>query len=299
MLRIFHTSNLRGLCTPCFLALFATLSLLSSRLLAGQTLNKQQAMLLTQQGKFREAKEAWLQLAVQDPKDYIVEANLGLVLAQLGEYKEAIVAYHKSLASHPNEPSVQMNLGLAEFKQGNFAAASSSFSSVASTKADPRVETLLGLSYYGEQLYTKAIPALEIASQNDPSNPELHYVLAESCLHGMKPECSLSESQKLLELSPDSAEAHMLLGEALDDARRDNEAIAEFTAAEAANSLQPNVHFGLGYLYWKKHDYEQAAPEFKKEIEHDPKSAQSYTYLGDIAYRVNSVDMIPIHRSKG
>jgi Flp pilus assembly protein TadD len=106
----------------------------------------------------------------------------------------------------------------------------------------------------------------------------------------MKPECSLSESQKLLELSPDSAEAHMLLGEALDDARRDNEAIAEFTAAEAANSSQPNVHFGLGYLYWKKHDYEQAAPEFQKEVEHDPKSAQSYTYLGDIAYRDNNDD---------
>ncbi len=211
MLRTFHTSNMRGLSILCFLALFVTPSLLSSGPLAAQTLNKQQAMLLTQQGKFREAKEAWLQLAAQDPKDYIVQANLGLVLAQLGEYKDAIAAYHKSLASHPDEPSVRMNLGLAEFKQGNFAAASSSFSSLASTKTpDPRLETLLGLSYYGQQLYTKAIPHLTIASQNDPSNPELHYVLAESCLHGMKPECSLSESQRLLQLSPDSAEAHML-----------------------------------------------------------------------------------------
>jgi tetratricopeptide (TPR) repeat protein len=146
------------------------------------------------------------------------------------------------------------------------------------------------MSYYGEQLYTKAIPHLIIASQNDPSNPELHYVLAESCLHGMKPECSLSESQKLLQLDPNSAEAHLLLGEALDGTKQEDEAIAEFNAAKAANSLQPNVHFGLGYLYWKKHDYDQAAPEFKEEIEHDPKNAQSYTYLGDIAYRNNNDD---------
>ena len=291
MPRIFNTSNMRGLCIPCFLALFATLSLLSSRLLAAQTLDKQQAMLLTQQGKFREAKEAWLQLAAHDPRDYVVEANLGLVLAQLGEYKDAIAAYHKSLASHPDEPSVQMNLGLAEFKQGDFAAASSSFSSLASVKTpDPRVETLLGLSYYGEQLYTKAIPHLTIASQHDPSNSELHYVLAESCLHGKKPECSLSEAQRLLQLAPDSAQAHMLLGEAFDGTNQENEAIVEFTAAEAANSSQPNVHFGLGYLYWKKHDYEHAGPEFEKEVEHDPRSAQSYTYLGDIAYRNNNDD---------
>ena len=96
MLRIFHTSNMRGLYTPCFLVLITTVSLLPSRLLTAQTLNKQQAMLLTQQGKFQEAKEAWLQLAAHDPNDYVVEANLGLVLAQLGDYKDAIAAYHKS-----------------------------------------------------------------------------------------------------------------------------------------------------------------------------------------------------------
>ena len=213
MLRMFKPSNMRRLHTPGCIVFVTTLLLLSARLLPAQAIDKQQAMLLTQQGKFREAKEAWLQLAAHDPNDYVVQANLGLVLAQLGDYKDAIAAYHKSLAAHPNEPSVRMNLGLAEFKQGNFAAASSSFSSLASTTPpDPRLETLLGLSYYGQQLYTKAIPHLTIASQNDPSNPQLHYVLAESCLHGRKPECTLSESQKLLQLSPDSAEAHMLLG---------------------------------------------------------------------------------------
>src|ERR1700677_3184910 len=290
MLRIFNTSNMRGFYAPRCITFFATVVLLSAPPSPAQAINKQQAMLLTQQGKFQEAKEAWLQLAAHDPNDYVVEANLGLVLAQLGDYKDAIATYHKSLAAHPNEPGVRMNLGLAEFKEGNFAAASSSFSSLASTTPpDPRLETLLGLSYYGQQLYTKAIPHLTIACQNDPANPELHYVLAESCLHG-KADCSLSESQKLLQLSPNSAEAHMLLGEALDGTKQENEAITEFTAAEAANSLQPNVHFGLGYLYWKKHDYEQAAPEFKKEIEHDPKSAQPYTSLGDIAYRNNNDD---------
>src|SRR5271156_179002 len=161
MLKVFKSNNLRGLYARRFLALITLLSLFSSPALRAQTLNKQQAMLLTQQGKFQEAKEAWLQLAAHNPNDYVVQANLGLVLAQLGDYKDAIAAYHKSLAAHPNEPGVRMNLGLAEFKQGNFAAASSSFSSLASTTPpDPRLETLLGLSYYGQQLYEKAIPHL-------------------------------------------------------------------------------------------------------------------------------------------
>lgn len=114
MPRVFNSNNMRRLYARCFLALFTTVTLFSSRPSGAQSLNKQQAMLLTQQGKFREAKQAWLQLAVHDPTDYVVEANLGLVLAQLGEYKEAVAAYHRSLASHPGEPSVEMNLGLAE-----------------------------------------------------------------------------------------------------------------------------------------------------------------------------------------
>src|SRR5271168_1117706 len=191
---IFKSTNMQVLFAwfaPKFAVLrFALLVVCCSTLVYAQSPATQQAMELTQEGKFQEARDAWMQLAAQHPADYIVQANLGLTLAHLGQYQEATRAYRKALVLRPNQPEIELNLGLAEFKQGDFAAAISSFNAAAATaKApDPRIETLLGISYYGEGQYAKAIPHLTVASANDPANHELHYVLAESCLHSRKPE---------------------------------------------------------------------------------------------------------------
>jgi len=77
----------------------------------------------------------------------------------------------------------------------------------------------------------------------------------------------------------------MLNGEALDGLSRTPEAIAEFQAAAKVATQEPNVHFGLGYLYWKAHRYEEAKTEFNSELANDPAHAQSLVYLGDMAMK--------------
>ena len=59
------------------------------------------------------------------------------------------------------------------------------------------------------------------------------------------------------------------------------EAIKEFALAAKNAPGQPDVHFGLGYLYWKEKRYEEAAHEFA-ELKNNPKQAQALTYLGDV-----------------
>jgi tetratricopeptide (TPR) repeat protein len=247
----------------------------------------QQAAQLEQSGNFQDAERLWAQLAARHPADFAAQANLGLALSHLGRYKEAAAAYRKALQLNPHQAPIQFNLGLAEFKQGHFAAAIAAFRVASAAPALPKaqIDTLLGLSYYGEHSYAQAVSALTVAAKADPENPELHYVLAESCLRSAKIDCAMRESRRVLELKPDSAEAHILLGEAFDGTQQTKEAIAEFSAAEAANPAQPEVHFGLGYLYWKERQYDEASNQFEQELQHDSQNAQSYTYLGDIAYR--------------
>src|SRR5437879_3872870 len=55
------------------------------------------------------------------------------------------------------------------------------------------------------------------------------------------------------EQDPDFAASHILTGEAQDGLGRTGEAIAEFQAAAKVAPYEPNVHFGIGYLYWKEH----------------------------------------------
>src|SRR5438270_677690 len=80
-----------------------------------------------QEGRYEEAKSAWIQLAKEHPEDTTIHMQLGIALAHLGEYSQAAVQYRLVLKTHPHQPDVVYNLGLAEFKQGHFAAAASAF----------------------------------------------------------------------------------------------------------------------------------------------------------------------------
>ncbi len=50
------------------------------------------------------------------------------------------------------------------------------------------------------------------------------------------------------------------------------------------------MHFGLGYLYWKQKQYEEAEAEFKSELSVDPDNAQALAHLGDIAFKKDDPD---------
>ena len=94
----------------------------------------------------------------------------------------------------------------------------------------------------------------------------------------------------MLQLNPDSAPTHVLMGEALDGLGRTQEAITEFESAAKISPNEPNVHFGLGYLYWKSQQYDEARQEFNRELALDPNHAQALAYLGDIEWKNSRPD---------
>jgi tetratricopeptide (TPR) repeat protein len=82
----------------------------------------------------------------------------------------------------------------------------------------------------------------------------------------------------------------MLTGQALDGLGQTSDAIVEFKAAAQSAPREPNVHFGLGYLYWKSRQYANASREFQTELASDPNHAQSLAYLGDIEMKRENTD---------
>jgi tetratricopeptide (TPR) repeat protein len=269
-----------------FLALFSC-----QRADAGtQTARPHDAFALEDEGKLAEAEKNWRLVVQQNPRDAAAHASLGLVLSKQGKYAEAVAAYRKALSLNPKLPGVQLNLGLAEFKQGHFQEAIAPLR--AALDADPQnnqARTLLGLSCYGARRFAEAARYLEVVTKSDPTNTELHRVLAQSCLSAKNYSCSLEQFRLILQQDPNSAAAHMLTGEALDGLGRTVEAIAEFQAAAKISATEPNVNFGLGYLYWKQHKYDEAKSALEAELSVDPDHAQAWAYLGDIALKRNDL----------
>jgi tetratricopeptide (TPR) repeat protein len=243
------------------------------------------ALALEQQGRIIEAEAAWKSLAAADPKNPEPLAHIGLLESRQEHFDEAAHYYAQALALNPNIPGLQMNLGLAEFKAGKFADANRAFEAELARhpgeEQAARLTILLGMSHYGMGDYLVAIPFLERAAKRDPQSLPLRLTLAHSCLWAKQFACVSKVTQEILTLAPDSAEADMLAGEALDDNGDDVGAIAQFRAAVAANPQEPNANFGLGYLLWKQHHFAEAAPALQAELALDPNHTQARTYLGD------------------
>jgi len=248
------------------------------------------AIALEQQGKTTEAEAAWQALAKAYPANPEPLAHIGLLEARQEHYTEAIRSYRKALALSPSMPGLRLNLGLALFKNGDYKDAIQMFTPLLKAQSeDQRLTILIGMSYYGLRQYATASPYLKQAADRDTQNLTLLLTLAHSCLLSQQFPCVLDTFHKIESLNAESAEAYMLVGEALSEMKDTYGAIREFRAAVAANPKEPNVHFGLGYLLWTERQYPEAATEFQAEIDNDPHHNQAMLYLANCEIEMNRI----------
>jgi tetratricopeptide (TPR) repeat protein len=217
---------------------------------------------------------------------------MGLVEARQEHYKEAVPLYRMALKLGPEISSVKLNLGLALFKSGELKQSIELFTELLNSQPldSPqaiRLTTLLGMAHYGLGEHAEAIPYLKDAAAADAQNLELKLVLAHSCLWSKQYQCVLDAYHEILALDPNSAEAHMLAGEALDAKKDRAGAIQEFRAAIQANPNEPGVHLNLGYLLWAQSQFREAKAEFQTELDNSPNDAQAMTYLADAEVHLN------------
>ena len=260
-----------------------------------QNEQRQTAFSLEQQGKYAEAEEVWRTLSKAYPANPEPYAHLGLLEARQEHFVEAASFYRKALKLNPQMQGLRLNLGLALFKNGDYKQAIEIFDpllrTVPAASADAqKLRILIGMAHYGLGQFALAIPFLQQASANDEQNLPLLLDLAHSCLLSKQFPCVLNAFHKLVAANAESAEADMLVGEALDEMKDTNGALRELRAAAAINPKLPNVHFGLGYLQWTQGQYAEAAKEFQAEIANDPDHVQAALYLADAKIQMNQMD---------
>jgi tetratricopeptide (TPR) repeat protein len=261
---------------------------------------RQSAIALEQQGKFAESEQAWRVFLKTHPSDPEPYAQLGLLEARQEHYKEAVPLYRKALALKPGLPGLRLNLALALFKAGDLKAAIPELN-ILLKNAPPnspeamRYTILLGMAHYGLSQFSEAAPFLKAAADADSQNLPIRLTLAHSYLWSKQYSRVLDVYHEILVLDPDSAEADMLAGEALDEMKDAPGAIEMFRKAVNAKPNEPDVHFGLGYLLWSQKRYPEAITEFKAELVNDPNHAQSLLYIADSQIQMNQyADAAPL-----
>jgi tetratricopeptide (TPR) repeat protein len=267
----------------------------STLIARSQTDARQAAFSLEQQGETVEAEAAWTALSKAHPTDPEPFAHLGLLEAHQEHYAEAIASYRKAMALNPAMPRLRFNLGLAYFKAADYKKALGQFEPLLKTLPSDsdeaqRLVLLIGMSHYGLGEFVASTPYLKRAADSDTQNLTLQLTLAHSCLLSRQYQCVLDAFHRIVALNAESAEADILMGEALDEMKDTIGATREFRAAVAANPKEPNVHFGLGYLLWMQGQTPEAAEEFKAELNNDPQHIQAMLYLADSEIQMNLME---------
>lgn len=271
-------------------------SALVSTLCAAQRLpvevkTRQTALQLEQQGKYAEAEQAWRAIAKSEPAKAEPWAHIGLLEARQNRYKEAAEFYRKALKLGPPMPSVRLNLALALFKGGELKEAVKELEPLEATHPDNlQLTTLLGMAHYGLAEYAQAAHYLKTAAEHETANLPLRLALAHSYLWSKQFDKVMDVYREILALDPNSAEADMIAGEALNELKDNNGAIAMFRSAVQANSKATDAHFGLAYLLWIQKQYAEAATEFQAELDNTPGHVQALLYLADTEIQLNHLN---------
>jgi len=259
---------------------------------------REAAFVLEQQGRYSEAESAWRVLIKMQPANAEVYAHLGFLEAHQQHYDEAVHLYRRALELNSTMPGLRLNFGLSLFKSGALKEAIQTFTPL--LKAQPssspealRLTTLIGMAHYGLHEYAAAVTYLREATVRDPQNLPYRMALAHSCLWSKQYSCVLDVYREILTLNAESAEADMLAGEAFDELHNDQDALLQFRAAVKADPREPNVHFGLGYLLWKRQQYDEAIQEFHAELSNAPDNSQALACLADAEMKSGHPEAAP------
>lgn len=194
--------------------------------------------------------------------------NLGAALLETHAYGEAIPPLKKALQIDAHLPGAQRMLGYALLAQGY---ASEAIPYLEETKT----LDALGLAQLKAGKLPEAIQTLQAALAERPNDPDLLYYLGRAS--GL---FSKNTFDTLQAGYPDSASAHLSLGESYAALRRTAEAEKEFREALKARPDAPGVHLQLGRLYITAADWPKAAEQFAAESKLQPGDAEAAYNLG-------------------
>lgn len=271
------------------------LSLLAAVVVGQTTLAQQElgseAILLEQRGDYAGAEAVWRRVAAGRRHDATPLAHIGLLEAKQLHYEAAVPYYRRALEIRPDLSEVALDLGLAYFKIGANQKAITVLKHLLAKDPDNlRLNILIGMAEYGLGNYAAAVPYLRAAQKSNPDNLPLLLDIGHSCLLSHEMKCVLDVYNRMSELNLNSAQMHMLKGEALDEMKDTMAAIQEFQAAVNTGPSEPNAHFGLGYLLWTQKSYPEAKAEFEAELRNDPGHSQACLYLGDTDVQLGRMD---------
>lgn len=249
-----------------------------------------------------------------DPEGLLMRGRLNLAK---GQNSDAIQDFQEILKQQPKAPEALYLLSLANLQAGDVAQAKTNLQTLMSTHPNfTEGGVRLAEIYLREGNYQAVTELVERLFEKEPKTARAWYLLATAYTGNKQWAKAVEASRKLIEMDAADARGPFMLGFALreqgkkDEARKyfedaaklspgRSEPIAELVALDLAEKKtdaalervqqeltrsqdSAGLHFLLGRVYLARKEMQQAEAEFLKSAELDPKMISAYVALTEI-----------------
>lgn len=241
-------------------------------------------------GDLQGAAADYKQFLLIHPEATAIHSNLGAALAGLGHFEEAIAEYKIALHQSPGLVEARLNLALCYYKMGKIDEATTQLEKVHTLRPqNHQAALLLGDCYMREDREKDVIRLLEPERKRYPDDLAVAYLLGTALIRQKRVE----EGQVLVDQilrNGDSAEAHLMLGEAKMGASDFPGARDEFAKANALDPNLPEVHVLYAKALMLTGDSDLSAKEFAAELRVNPFNFDANLQLGAMAKQEQNYD---------
>jgi len=243
----------------------------------------EQAQKARAQGDLVEAEQKYQAVIQQAPQMASAYHNLGIVYFMQRKYPDAVASLKKALKLKPSLSGAQVMLGLSYYELYDLDEACAALeAALKTTPGDANALFYLGKAQLQKREYRAAQRTFEKLIEIKPKDPEVLYDLS---LTHMK--LMLENVNRLGEASPGSYLFSLLLAQDAEARNDDESAIKNYREALALRGKEEvvGIHYALGSVYAKVGRYEEAAAEFKKELQVNPNDSLALWKLGELGLR--------------
>lgn len=229
-------------------------------------------------GRLDEAEDDFREAVRLAPRMADARLDLGLILAREGKLDDAVRALRESLVIDPQLGSAHQFLGILLYNQHHPDEARKEL--LLELQANPKsVETLTSLA----NLELEAGHTVEAAGWLDRA-----YTLAPDDMNVLElrgkahDQIAHDSYAKMAQLEPNSWHVHRVQAQLYAAEDRHREAIAEYEAAVALETQNPDLYEGLGDEYRNTSQLELALAAYRKELALAPANALALYNVGSV-----------------
>jgi len=243
----------------------------------------EEAQLARARGDLSRSEQLYLEVIRRSPQLVNAYHNLGIVYFMQKKYLDSATMLQKAVKLNPQLAGAHVMLGLAYYELFEPEKAAASLrAALRMNPADINALLYLGKSQLQARDYRAAANTLEKLKELKLKDPDVLYNLSLAYMKLM-----LETFNRLGEVAPHSYQAWLLLAQDAEARGDDESALKNYREASRTKPDAAGTHYALGSVDARLGKYDEAAEEFKKELQVNSNDSLALWKLGELSLRTN------------